>query len=65
MIFYILDTLSSNDSAFVENRLKALGKEDDYVICRCSSEKLKSLDIGGRVSLTIGGQLQGVIFYEE
>ena len=65
MIIYILHTLSSNDKAFDEKKLKALGKEDEYVICRCSSEKLKSLNMGSRVYLTIGGQLQGVIFYEE
>ena len=65
MIFYILDTLSNNDAAFVENKLKVLGRDEDYTIVRCSSFKLSSLNIGGRVSVTIGGELQGVIFYDE
>lgn len=65
MIFYILDTLSNNDASFVENKLKVLGRDEDYTIVRCSSMKLSSLNIGGRVSVTIGGELQGVIFYEE
>lgn len=65
MIFYILDTLSNNDVAFVENKLKVLGRDEDYTIVRCSSMKLSSLNIGGRVSVIIGGELQGVIFYEE
>ena len=65
MIFYILDTLSNNDASFVENKLKILGRDEDYTIVRCSSMKLSSLNIGGRVSVTIGGELQGVIFYEE
>ena len=65
MIFYILDTLSNNDAAFVENKLKVLGRDEDYTIVRCSSIKLSSLNIGGRVSVTIGGELQGVILYEE
>lgn len=65
MIFYILDTLSNNDAAFVENKLKVLGRDEDYTIVRCSSTKLSSLNIGGRVSVIIGGELQGVIFYEE
>lgn len=65
MIFYILDTLSNNDAAFVENKLKVLGRDEDYTIVRCSSMKLASLNIGGRVSVTIGGELQGVIFYDE
>lgn len=65
MIFYILDTLSNNDASFVENKLKVLGRDEDYTIVRCSSMKLSSLNIGGRVSVIIGGELQGVIFYEE
>ena len=65
MIFYILDTLSNNDASFVENKLKILGRDEDYTIVRCSSMKLSSLNIGGRVSVTIGGELQGVIFYDE
>lgn len=65
MIFYILDTLSNNDASFVENKLKVLGRDEDYTIVRCSSFKLSSLNIGGRVSVTIGGELQGVIFYDE
>lgn len=65
MIFYILDTLSNNDASFVENKLKVLGRDEDYTIVRCSSMKLSSLNIGGRVSVTIGGELQGVIFYDE
>lgn len=65
MIFYILDTLSNNDVAFVENKLKVLGRDEDYTIVRCSSMKLSSLNIGGRASVIIGGELQGVIFYEE
>lgn len=65
MIFYILDTLSNNDAEFVENKLKVLGRDEDYTIVRCSSMKLSSLNIGGRVSVIIGGELQGVIFYEE
>ena len=46
MIFYILDTLSNNDAAFVENKLKVLGRDEDYTIVRCSSMKLSSLNIG-------------------
>lgn len=65
MIFYILDTLSNNDAAFVENKLKVSGRDEDYTIVRCSSMKLSSLNIGGRVSVIIGGELQGVIFYDE
>ena len=65
MIFYILDTLSNNDVAFVENKLKVLGRDEDYTIVRCSSMKLSSLNIGGIASVIIGGELQGVIFYEE
>ena len=65
MIFYILDTLSNNDASFVENKLKVLGRDEDYTIVRCSSMKLSSFNIGGRVSVTIGGELQGVIFYDE
>lgn len=65
MIFYILDTLSNNDASFVENKLKVLGRDEDYTIVRCSSMKLSSLNIGGRVSVIIGGELQGVIFYDE
>ena len=65
MIFYILDTLSNNDASFVENKLKVLGRDEDYTIVRCSSMKLSSLNIGGRVSVIIGGELQDVIFYDE
>lgn len=65
MIFYILDTLSNNDASFVENKLKVLGRDEDYTIVRCSSMKLSSLNIGGRASVIIGGELQGVIFYDE
>ena len=65
MIFYILDTLSNNDASFVENKLKVLGRDEDYTIVRCCSMTLSFLYIGGRVSVIIGGELQGVIFYEE
>ncbi len=65
MIFYILDTLNEANVKFVENLLKAKGKEEDYVIEKVSASKLNQLNDDTRPTAIIGGELQGVIFYEE
>ena len=65
MIFYILDTLSEANAKFVENLLKAKGKDEDYIIEKASANKLNQLNDDTRPIAIIGGELQGVIFYEE
>lgn len=65
MILCILETLSANDSKFVESALVSIGRDEDYTIEKCSKERLQLLDNGGRPRVCIGGELQGIIFYEE
>lgn len=65
MILCILETLSANDSKFVESALLSVGRDEDYIIEKCSKDRLHLLDTGGRPRVCIGGELQGIIFYEE
>lgn len=65
MIFYILDSVVGNNQVYVESAMKSIAKEEDYKVIKCSKEKLEILDDNTRPRICIGGELQGIIFYEE
>lgn len=66
MIFYILDSVVGNNQVYVESAMKSIAKEEeDYNVVKCSKEKLEILDDNTRPRICIGGELQGIIFYEE
>lgn len=65
MIFYILDSVVGNNQAYVVSAMMSMAKEEDYKVVKCSKEKLETLDDNTRPRVCIGGELQGIIFYEE